>query len=367
MNFLTLVNGLRTFVRSIDFLDISNSAFRIRLTGTATADRVVTLPNDTVTLLGDDRPVGTLGSGVLLRGFEPLVTVAASKTLTLTDACTVQVCTAVATITIPLNATVPYAIGTHIRLRRSTSATVTIALTAGVTVLNELGTTNLLTTVSNFTLLRKIGTDTWVAVNPIHNNASIPGDATCITQSAGNNSTRLSNTAFVFQTLANLATQALGNISLNAANTTFVARSCRPIVIATRVTPLTLTQTYTDFAFDNKMRDSSNAYNATTGVFTASYAGIYAFSVYVSNFQSVSTFTIVGLSAVANTELTRIAITPGPGLHAASGRQLVFLNSGDTRRYGVQVGGSNAGATVETNTTAQVACYMSIEYLGIDT
>ena len=61
MNFLTLVNGLRTFVRSIDFLDISNSAFRIRLTGTATADRVVTLPNDTVTLLGDDRPVGTLG------------------------------------------------------------------------------------------------------------------------------------------------------------------------------------------------------------------------------------------------------------------------------------------------------------------
>ena len=351
------VNGVRWF----------NGLFTGVLNWNPTAARSIVLPDDSGTVLLDDRPVGTLGSGVLLRGFEPLVTVAASKTLTLTDACTVQVCTAVATITIPLNATVPYAIGTHIRLRRSTSATVTIALTAGVTVLNELGTTNLLTTVSNFTLLRKIGTDTWVAVNPIHNNASIPGDATCLTQSAGNNSTRLSSTAFVFQTLANLATQALGNISLNAANTTFVARSCRPIVIATRVTPLTLTITYTDFVFDNKIRDSSNAYNATTGVFTAPYPGIYAFSVYLSNFQGSSTWTLVGLSAVANTELTRISLAPGTNLHAPTGRQLVFLNAGDTRRFGVQVGVANANATVEANTTAQLACYMSIEYLGIDT
>ena len=292
--------------------------------------------------LADDRPVGSLGSGVLLRGYEPLVTVAASKTLALSDACTVQVCTAVCTITIPLNATVPYAIGTHIRLRRSTSATVTIALTAGVTVNNELGTANTLTTVSNFTLLRKIGTDTWVAVNPIHNNANLPGTPT-------------------------LATQALGNVSLNAANTTCVARSCRPIVIASRTTAFTLTTTYADLAFNNVIRDSSAAYNATTGVFTAPYAGIYSFGCFVANYTGGTTFTLVGVGTIANTESLRLGLVAGTGFQVVSGNQRIFMAASATRRFGVQTGGANAAGSVEANATAQTACYISIEYLGIDT
>lgn len=63
MNFLTLVNGLKTFVRSVDFVDISNSAFRIRLTGTSTADRVVTLPNESGTVLLKEPPIGSATFG----------------------------------------------------------------------------------------------------------------------------------------------------------------------------------------------------------------------------------------------------------------------------------------------------------------
>ena len=162
-------------------------------------------------------------------------------------------------------------------------------------------------------------------------------------------------------------TVTLGNVSLQTANTTFVARSRRPIVIASRITAFNFTTTYADLIFDNKIRDSSNAYNATTGVFTAPYAGIYAFSAFVSNFQAVSAFTLVGLGIVANTEMIRIALAAGTGFQVSTGRQLVFLNSGDTRRFGTQVGNMGAAGTPETNATAQTSCYMSIEYLGIDT
>ena len=387
-----LLNGIRWF----------NGVFTGTLNWNPTANHVIALPPLSGVVALEDQPVGVGGAGVSLRGYEPIVPATTSKILGLADSGTVQIFTnsAAAIVTIPLNSSVAFPIGTRIIVRKSTTFTVTLAWAVGVSVISELGTTLVLTDIANDVILRKTGTDTWSCRHSIPFSANLPGDPTCGTQSVGSNNNRIATTAFIRSTLISspvltgttlagatvvngtsfassvpssftgattVPTAALGDVSLQAANTTFVARSRRPIVIATRVTALTLTQTYTDFAFDNKMRDSSNAYNATTGVFTASYAGIYAFSVYVSNFQAVSGWTLVGLSAVANTELTRIAIAPGPALHATSGRQLVFLNAGDTRRYGVQVGGANAGATVEASLTTQVACYMSIEYLGIDT
>lgn len=50
MNFLTFINGVKTFVSKIDFIDFTNGAFRIRLTGTSTTDRVIDLPNNSGTI-----------------------------------------------------------------------------------------------------------------------------------------------------------------------------------------------------------------------------------------------------------------------------------------------------------------------------
>ena len=165
MHLLTLVDGLKTFVRSIDFLDFSNSAFRIRLTGTSTANRVLNLPDDTGTFSLDDRPIGTQNAGVSLRGYEPIVTVTATRTLSMTDAGTVQNCinAAAAIVTIPLNSAVAFPIGTRIIVRRTTAQAVTIDWSVGVTVLNSLGSTLTVTGVTSTTILRKTGTDSWIA------------------------------------------------------------------------------------------------------------------------------------------------------------------------------------------------------------
>lgn len=333
-----------------------------------TAARIITLPNDSGTVLLDDRPVGSVGSGVLLRGYEPIVTISTNKTLVLSDACTVQVAIAACTVTVPLNATVPYAIGTHIRIKRSTSAVVNIAFTAGVTNTNEFGAANTLTTVNNFTLLRKIGIDSWTVINPIPNSPVLPGDPTTTTQSVGNNSTRLSTTAFVSQALANIVTQTLGNVSLLAANTTFVARSCKPIVIVNRSTVLNMAaNTATDVVFNNIIRDNSNTYNTTTGIFTAPYSGIYAVQATIGG-SGINGFMFCSFNNVTVTELTRINIvfTASATNVILTGKQLTFLNAGDTRK--LVVNGTTATTTfAEPTTTSQTSCHMSIEYLGIDT
>lgn len=330
------VNGVRWF----------NGLFTGVVDWNPTATRRIELPDDTGVVLLNDRPIGSLNAGVSVRGYKPMVIIGSisTKTLAFSDAGTIQFFAqnTNTTFLIPLNADVPFPIGTEISfLRGITAVAVGVQGVTGVSLFKEDATIAGSTQLNSFTTIRKIGVNTWSLMSQIPQDASL-GRPTVLPMPAG-------------------------DVSSTAANTAFVARSRKPIVIATRVTALMMTTTYTDFAFDNKMRDSSNAYNATTGVFTASYAGIYAFSVYISNFQATSNWTLVGLSAVANTELTRIAFAGGSGLHAPTGRQLVFLNAGETRRYGVQVGTMNAGATVEASLTTQVACYMSIEYLGIDT
>lgn len=205
MNLITLINGAKQFVSRIDFLDFANSAFRIRLTGTATADRTINLPNDSGTVLLDDRPIGSLNSGVSLRGFEPIVTVTASKTLALSDAGTIQVVESAATavITIPLNATVPFQIGARVIIRKRTTQTVTFAATGGVSIVNELNASSVGTILSDVTL-RKVGADTWMAEVPIPNNVDLTATS-ANTQTLGNSSTRLANTAFVRNELNNIS------------------------------------------------------------------------------------------------------------------------------------------------------------------
>ena len=208
MNFLTLVNGFRTFVSRVDFIDIANGSFRIRLTGTATADRQVDLPNDTGTVLLDDRPVGSLNAGVSLRGYEPIVNVTTNKTLALTDAGTTQVITGSgsAIITIPLNSSVAFPIGTRIVVVKGTTGAVAVSWGAGLTINIE---GSLYTAASNasvytYAVLRKIATNTWSFSAPIAINQLLPGTPTVATQVAGDSSLAIANTSFVQTAIANV-------------------------------------------------------------------------------------------------------------------------------------------------------------------
>ena len=176
MNFLTIINGLKTLAKNVDFIDFANGAFRSRLTGTATTDGAIALPNDSGTLLLDDRPVGSLNSGVSLRGYEPLVPVPGSKTLALTDAGTTQTIVGVATsvITIPLNSAVAFPVGTRIIVVKATTGNIAIAWGSGLTI-NIDGT--LYTSSSNAAVytsavLRKTATDTWILSLPVADNLS---------------------------------------------------------------------------------------------------------------------------------------------------------------------------------------------------
>jgi hypothetical protein len=262
MNLITLVNGARRLVSRIDFIDFANSAFRLRLTGTATADRTISLPDDSGTIQLQDRPIGVTGSGVPVRGWEPIVVVTASKTLALIDSGTVQLCNSAVTITIPLESTVAFAIGSQIILRRNTTSTITIALNGGVTLLNDLGQANTITTVQSFAVIRKIGVNQWSIQNPIQNNCVLPGDPTTTTQSAGNNSTRIATTAFVAAALTNMVRPALE-----------VSRTTTQSVNIGAMTTL---------IFNTVGLDTNAAYNSATGVFTvpAGQSGLYEFAAF---------------------------------------------------------------------------------------
>ena len=161
----TFTIGTRSLAAGLRRIAVRSGSFLGAIDWTITGNRTIVLPDDSVTLLGDDRPIGTLNAGVSLRGYEPIVTVTATKTLAMSDSGTVQNCTnaAAAIVTIPLNSAVGFPIGTRIIIRKTTAQTVTIAFSAGITVLNSLGTTLTITGVTSSTVLRKTGVDAWIA------------------------------------------------------------------------------------------------------------------------------------------------------------------------------------------------------------
>ena len=110
-------------------------------------------------------PIGSSGYGVSLRGYEPITTVTATKTLAMVDSGTVQNCinAASAVIIIPLNSAEPFPIGAKVIIRKTTAQTVTVAWSTGVTVLNSLGTTLTVTSVTSTTIIRKTDVDVWIA------------------------------------------------------------------------------------------------------------------------------------------------------------------------------------------------------------
>lgn len=93
-----------------------------------------------------------------------IVSVTASKTLALTDAGTFQYCTngANANITVPLNSSVAFPVGTEIEFYRNTTFTVTfVPATAGVTFLSTEATYTIADRYTSV-VIKKVDTDTWV-------------------------------------------------------------------------------------------------------------------------------------------------------------------------------------------------------------
>lgn len=161
----TFTIGSRSLAAGLRRLAFRSGAFLGAVDWTPTANRTIVLPDDSVTLLGDDRPIGLLNAGVSLRGYEPIITVTATKTLAMADSGTVQNCTnaAAAIVTIPLNSAVAFPIGAKVIVRKTTAQTVTIDWSVGVTVLNSLGAALTVTGVVSVAILRKTGTDAWIA------------------------------------------------------------------------------------------------------------------------------------------------------------------------------------------------------------
>jgi hypothetical protein len=207
----------------------TSGAFTGTLSWTPTANRSIALPNDSGTVLLDDRPIGSLNSGVSVRGYRPIVTIGeiASKTLALSDAGTIQYFTSPTLNTqflIPLNSAVAFPIGTEISFLRGVEfPSVTLAAVSGVLIYRENYALEVFgyLELNSFTTIRKIGTNTWSAMSQIPQNAYL-GRPTVANNGAGTNDTTAANTAFV-QTaiaLANSFTSVLATDSTISTSTT---------------------------------------------------------------------------------------------------------------------------------------------------
>lgn len=108
------------------------------------------------------------GSFTTIAGYRAIVTTTGSKTLALTDASTFQYCTSgsATVLTIPLNATVAFPIGTEIEIFQSGAGQVSVAATGGVTI-NSVSSNLKISAQYGGATLKKVATDTWVLVGSL--------------------------------------------------------------------------------------------------------------------------------------------------------------------------------------------------------
>lgn len=280
-----------------------------------------------------DKPIGTLGAGVSVRGYRPIVLATASKTLALSDANTCQICSGSAVITIPSNSSVPFPIGTEILLQRRTATTITIAVASGVGITGEIGTALTLTTVHNSTLLKKTLADTWIAINPIPNNAVLPGTPTTTTQPAGTNSEAVATTEFV-----------------NAAVETAILKTAVLSVYAQQNSAILLTSgTPTLVPFPLEIIDVSNQFSS--GAFIPLLPGEYRYTV---NFRFGDTTGLTVYRAAlfeGVTEIATIMLKTCPSATAVidSGSNTVRLTAGLSYTIRVTVTGASPSIPVASN------------------
>jgi len=128
-------------------------------------------------VLGTTDQITTSGSGSTvtiafpstgIRSFRPIVTQSDSATFALSDGNTFQLCTkgTSMTLTIPLNATVAFPVGTEIDIFQQGAGQVSIAATCGVTIQSVSGNLNLSAQYAGASL-KKLATDTWALVGSL--------------------------------------------------------------------------------------------------------------------------------------------------------------------------------------------------------
>ena len=329
-----------------------SGAFLGSLEWVPTANQRIAIPDDTGTVLLDDRPIGTLNSGVVVRGYAPLILITGDKTLALSDAGTNQLINAASTITIPNNSAVAYPIGTVITITRNSSSIPALLEGSGVTITNELGATITLRNVLNSAILTKTLVNTWRCQYPIPSGAVLPVDAIASAQSLGDRSTKVANTNFVQDNidyrLTNIARPALEVYRLAATS------------VQTFASGLTTT-----LIFDYVQLDTDSGYNSSSGNFLVptGMGGIYLYNVYVglsTPGSSVRINLVKNGSIIESNRGQKFIFTTDVQYSIANSGQ-VRLNSGDILRFDVSYT-SASGASSTTTTTNIPRLFMSRLY-----
>lgn len=144
-----VVTGVTTWSAGIDNSD--SDKFKISISAALGTSDALTLDTS-----GNAVITGSIAS------YRPTVTQSGSNTFALTDANTFQLCTSGSsmTLTIPLNATVAFAIGTEIDVYQQGAGQVSIAPTGGVTLNSSFSNRNIAVQYSGASL-KKTAADTW--------------------------------------------------------------------------------------------------------------------------------------------------------------------------------------------------------------
>lgn len=115
---------------------------------------------------GDDTAIVANTAAISELSYPTVVPTAISKTLTITDAGTIQKATAAATITVPPNSSVAFPTSTQISIAALTASDVAIAAGSGVTIRSKDSKLKIDGQYASASLL-KIDTDEWLLVGAL--------------------------------------------------------------------------------------------------------------------------------------------------------------------------------------------------------